>query len=180
VQSPTWSGYLIPSSSSIFTQVSGAWTVPAVDCSSTPTGGAVIWVGIGGFTWPSGGTSGTLLQTGVRTDCVNGVPQYDGWFEEWPSVPNAFRTFAGFPVSPGDTIQASVYRNNTGSWTTRVDDLTTGLSGVMVTGQGWGVMTDGGNGTFPLQGSTAGLSYAGGHSAEWIVEDYSVNGSPVP
>jgi hypothetical protein len=54
-----------------------------------------------------------------------------------------------------------------------VDDLTTGLSGVMVTGEGWGVEADGGTGTFPLQGSTSGLFYSGGHTAEWIVEDYS-------
>lgn len=65
-------------------------------------------------------------------------------------------------------------------WETRVDDLTTGLSGVMVTGEGWGVFADAGNGTFPKQGSTAGLSYSGGYTAEWIVEDYSLNGSVVP
>jgi hypothetical protein len=41
----------------------------------------------------------------------------------------------------------------------------------MVTGEGWGVSTDGGNGLFPKQGSTVALSYSGGYTAEWIVED---------
>jgi hypothetical protein len=108
------------------------------------------------------------------------VQRNSGWFEEYPSTPNTLKNFLGFPVSPGDSIQASVYQGASGAWNTRVDDLTTGLSGVMVTGQGWGVFADGGNGTFTLQGSTAGLSYSGGYSAEWIVEDYSQNGSLVP
>jgi hypothetical protein len=44
----------------------------------------------------------------------------------------------------------------------------------MVTGSGWGVSTDGGDGTFLKQGSTAGLSYSGGYTAEWIAEDYAL------
>jgi hypothetical protein len=110
-------------------------------------------------------------------DCVNGSPQYSGWFEEYPSIPNFSKDFAGFPVSAGDSIEASVFQGSNGSWETRVDDLTTGLSGVMVTGEGWGVMSDSGDGTFPLQGSTAGLSYSGGYTAEWIVEAPTVQGA---
>lgn len=179
-ENPIWSGYVVPSSSTLFTAVSGRWTVPTLNCSATPNGGAGVWVGIGGYGWPTGGSSGTLLQTGVRTDCVNGVAQYAGWFEEYPSSPNTSKEFAGFPVSPGDVIEASVFQASTGAWETRVDDLTTGLSGVMVTGKGWGVSADGGNGSFLQQGSTAGLSYAGGYTAEWIVEDRGQNGSTVP
>jgi len=178
-QSPNWSGYVVPSSA-IFTDVSGAWAVPTLDCSTTPNGGASIWVGIGGYGWPTGGISGLLLQTGVTTDCVDGVQQDRGWFELYPSSPNTEKDFLGFPVSPGDSIQASVFQGGSGAWETRVDDLTTGLSGVMVTGEGWGVSADAGNGSFSLQGSTAGLSYSGGYSAEWIVETYTLNGSIVP
>jgi len=176
-QNTNWSGYIVPSSGALVTDVSGQWTVPTLDCSVTPNGGAAIWVGIGGYGWPTGGTSGTLLQTGVTTDCVNGVQQDAGWFEE---LPNPSRDFAGFPVSPGDSIQASVFQGSSGAWETRIDDLTTGLSGVMVTGEGWGVSEDAGNGSFAEQGSTAGLSYSGGYTAEWIVEDYTQNGSLVP
>lgn len=177
--SPNWSGYVVPSSS-LITEASGVWTVPALNCSATPTGGASTWVGIGGFSWPTGGTSGGLLQTGVTTNCVNGVQQDLGWWEEVPSIPNYARNFSGFTVYPGNVIRASVFEGSSGAWETRVDDLTTGLSGVMVTGQGWGVLADAGNGTFLKQGSTAGLSYSGGYTAEWIVEDYSENGGMVP
>jgi hypothetical protein len=167
-ESPIWSGYVIPSSSQLFTEVSGDWTVPSLDCSATPNAGVGIWVGIGGW-----GTSGVLLQTGITNTCVNGVQQDIGWWEEYPSVPNHSQVFSNFPVSPGDSIAASVYQGSTGAWETRVDDLSTGLSGVMVTGEGWGVMVDG-SGTFPEQGSTADLSYSGGYTAEWIVEDYTL------
>ena len=172
-ESPNWSGYIVPSTSDLVTDASGAFTVPTLDCSVTPDGGASFWVGIGGEQWSTGGSSGALLQTGVTTDCVGGVAQYAGWFELFPSSPNTDVYFRGFPVSPGDQIVASVFQGSTGAWETKVDDLSTGLSGVMVTGEGWGVSTDGGNGSFLKQGSTVNLSYAGGYTAEWIAEDYT-------
>ena len=54
-----------------------------------------------------------------------------------------------------------------------MDDLTTGLSGVMTIGSGWGVRTDACDGTFDPQGHTTNLSFSGGYTAEWIVEDYA-------
>jgi hypothetical protein len=174
--SPSWSGYVVPSSSALVTNVSGQWTVPTLNCAVTPNADGSIWVGIGGFGWPTGGSSGTLLQTGIGMHCANGSPQYDGWFEEFPSIPNHSEVFTGFPVSAGDSIEASVYQGSNGNWVTRVDDLTTGLSGWMITGEAWGVGSDSGS-TFSDQGSTAGLSYSGGYTAEWIVEAPTVQGS---
>jgi hypothetical protein len=43
--------------------------------------------------------------------------------------------------------------------------------GHVVTGAGWGVTTVGSD-TFRYQGLTTYLSYSGGYTAEWIVEDY--------
>lgn len=170
--SSNWAGYIVPSSA-LITGASGSFTVPTLDCSATPDGGAGIWVGIGGEQWPTGGTSGVLLQTGVTADCVNGAATYHAWWEEYPSIPNTSRDFSGLPVSPGDQIEASVSQWSDGSrWQTCVDDLTSGVSGLMVTGEGWGITT-GGCGNFQQQGSTAGLSYSGGYTAEWIVEDYA-------
>lgn len=170
-QSTNWSGYIVYSSSEVVTQVSGKWTVPTLDCSSTPNAGASEWVGIGG----AGSGTGVLLQTGIATDCVNGAQQNSAW---WELLPAAAVYFGGFTVSTGDTIQATVSQWSDGSrWQTRVDDLTTGLSGIMVTGEGYGVMTDGSS-TFPIAGS-ANVSYAGGYSAEWIVEAYESAGSQV-
>jgi len=178
-QSANWSGYVLPSASP-FTQVGGRWTVPTLDCMTTPSGGAAIWVGIGGYPAQSGGATGSLLQTGITTDCVDGVQQNRGWWEEYPSEPNRSADFVGFPVSAGDDIQASVFIGPAGAWQTRIDDLTTGLSGVMVMGSGWGIRSDSGDGTFVAQGQTAGLSFDGGYTAEWIVEDYDELGSPIP
>ncbi len=62
-----------------------------------------------------------------------------------------------------------------GQWETVLEDLTTGIEGVMVTEEGYGVTSIGSN-SFTQQGSTVGLSYSGGTTAEWIVEDY---GSPM-
>jgi len=50
-----------------------------------------------------------------------------------------------------------------------------------VTGEGWGVSSGGCVGTFYEQGTTVALSYSGGHTAEWIVEDYGQpDGSQIP
>ena len=176
VPSPNWSGYVVPSSGPIITGAHGEWVVPTLDCAATPNAGDAIWVGLGGFTGPTGGSSGVLLQTGVTTDCVNGAQQDFGWWEEYPSSPNHLVPFFGFPVYPGNTIAASVYQSSAGAWVTKVDNLSTGLSGIMVTGAGWGVGSDSGTGTFSLQGSTVGLYYSGGYTAEWVVEDYGLSG----
>jgi len=168
--SANWSGYVVPSAGSLITEASGEWTVPTLDCANTPNGGAATWVGIGGY----GGRSGALIQTGVDAICVDGAQQDLPWWEIYPSDPNYDIYFNDFTVSPGDSLKASILQTSTGSWETRLDDLSTGQSGIMVTGAIWGVYTDGSHAPFPEQGSTAGASYAGGYTAEWIVEDYTL------
>jgi Peptidase A4 family len=163
---------VLPSSTSIFTDAAGTFTVPTVDCSVTPDGGVSTWVGIGGQGWPDGTSAGALLQTGVTSDCVSGAQVNSGWWELYPSDPNHSYLFSGFPVSPGDMITASVYQDTGGMWWTRLDDTTTGLSGYLKVGGNWGVGTDA-SGVYYTQGSGALLSYTGGYSAEWIVEDYT-------
>lgn len=177
--SANWSGYVTSSGGALVTEASGVWTVPQLDCSRTPEGGLATWIGIGGARTAAGQSSGVLLQTGVTTDCVDGSQRDVGWWEEYPSSPNSEVSFSGLTVSPGDAVQASVYEASGGAWVTRLDDLTEGESGVMVTGESWGVSLDG-SGTFSDQGSTATLVYAGGTTAEWIAEDYRKEGSLVP
>lgn len=172
-QDLNWSGYVYVNSSVIY-DVSGEWTVPTLDCGATPNATASIWAGAGG----DGPGTGALLQTGVLTMCTNGVQENAGWWEELPSDPNHPNPFDNFPVAAGDVIDASVYQTTTGAWETRVNDLSTGLSGIMITGEGWGVYQDGSDSSFPEQGSTAGLSYSGGTSAEWIVEDPGATPAP--
>jgi hypothetical protein len=178
-QSTNWSGYVLPSPTAL-NWVSGSWTAPTLDCSATPNGGVAIWVGIGGYPSPPDGASGTLLQTGITADCIDGAQQNRAWWEQYPSEPNRSADFAGFPISPGDRIQAAVFVGPSGAWQTRLDDLTTGMSGVMTIGSGWGIRSDAAGGAFTQQGDTSGLSFSGGYTAEWIVEDYAELGSPVP
>ena len=159
-----WSGYAVPSDGALITDVSGEWTVPTVDCADTPNAYEATWVGTG-----ESGSAGDLLQTGTGDECVDGIQQAYAWWEEYPEVIPSI-IFSYLQVSPGDSIEASVYRNATGQWVTRVDDLTMGLSGWMITGDAYGVGTDRG-GTFTTQGSTTSLTYSGGYTAEWIVED---------
>ena len=166
--STNWSGYQVNSSSAVITGVSGDWTVPTLNCSDGSYSDDATWVGIGG----AGGASGPLLQTGVEDECVDGVQQDSGWWEEFPSTPNYSYTFSSFSVAPGDSIAATVYQTVDGSWEACLSNLTTGTSGIMVTGDAWGVnATTSCTGTFTVQGSTTGLSYSGGYTAEWIVED---------
>lgn len=161
--STNWSGYVLPTST-IVTDVSGEWTVPTLNCTDTPNGDSSTWVG-------TGGTQGTsLLQTGVNDNCVNGVQVDSGWWELVPATPNHEEIFSNFPVSPGNTIEASVFEQSDGAWATEVADLNTGLTGFMITGQSWGVGVTTAT-SYSVQGNTTGLSYSGAYSAEWIEED---------
>jgi hypothetical protein len=165
--SPNWSGYVVPSTTPV-TSVSGQFTVPKLNCKHTPNAGESTWAGIGG----AGASSGDLLQTGVRSDCEGGAQRNDAaWWEEYPQKPEI--DFNTMSVSPGDSMRASVVQNPGGSWTTRLDDLTTGISGVMTTGQSFGTVLDS-SPTVWLheEGSAAAVSYAGGYTAEWIVEAF--------
>jgi len=84
-------------------------------------------------------------------------------------------------ISPGDEIEASVYQAIDGSWVTRLDDLTTGVSGVMDTGKSWGTVLDSAPNTWlAREGDASTISYTGGYTAEWIVEDFGRSGSLVP
>jgi hypothetical protein len=174
--SSNWSGYIVPSTS-LITAVSGRFIVPRLNCTHTSNAGESMWVGIGG----SSPTSGDLLQTGVRSDCVGSVQDNNpGWWEEFPEAPEI--DFQSMSVSAGDAMLASVAKNLDGSWTTRLDDLTKRVSGVMTTGGFYGTMSDANFGTWLTQeGPADTISYAGGYSAEWIVEDFEFsNGTLAP
>jgi uncharacterized repeat protein (TIGR02543 family) len=175
--SPNWSGYVVPSSTDLVTDAQGDWTVPTMNCGDTPNGDSSAWVGIGGEQWATGGFSGVLLQTGTGSDCVDGVQENSAWWEEYPSSPNHEVDFSDFTVFAGDEIEAFVFQTRTGAWATKVTDLNTGLTGFMITGDSWGVGLTSAS-TFSIQGSTAGLSYSGAYTAEWIVEDTGVAATP--
>lgn len=154
-----WAGYVIAPGRDV-DAVSGVWTVPTLNCRQTPNAQLGVWAGIGGVDEP-------LLQTGVGDGCSNGAQHDQAWWE-LANAHNPFY-FSGLFVGPADQMQASVYLNQSGQWVTRIDNLTTGWSGWMVAGGTWGVGRDG-SGSFTNEGSASGISYAGGNTAEWVVE----------
>lgn len=172
--SANWSGYVVPSAS-LVTEASGQFTVPSLDCKTGIHAGVSAWVGIGG----AGASAGPLLQTGVRSVCISGTQFVNaGWWAEFPKYPEV--DFDGNFVSAGDLVRATVSRNSDGSWATRLDDVTSGVSGVMTTGQSYGTVRDSDPSAWVHEdGSAAGAVYSGGYSAEWIVEDFQQADMPL-
>ena len=169
-RSQNWSGYVLPSST-ILTQATTEWVVPHLNCVDTPNAQAGTWVGIGGVTWPTGSTSGSLFQTGTANNCVNGVQEESAWFELFPYMSTYSLIFSDFPITAGDTILGKVGMNTEDQWVAVLEDLTTGIQGVYEVGVGWDVSTIATNSLIvPLQQYGSGWSYSGGYSAEWIVE----------
>jgi Peptidase A4 family len=103
VRSPNWAGYIsLPQhSSGKFRFVEATFTVPSVNCTTTPSSFSVHWVGLDGF------NSGTVEQDGVESDCDGSTPAYSAWWETFPG--NTIQTV--FSLNAGDAVTASVFFN---------------------------------------------------------------------
>ncbi len=144
--SANWAGYVLALPGGCATSAGATWQVPTLDCpppGSAPVGDAD-WVGVDGTT-----SATFLFQTGVASQCINGVQVSHTWFEDIQSDPPAPEVSL-FPVSAGDTVTASVAQVSPGQWRSTITDTSTGESASQV------------------------LGYGGpGASAEWIEEDPS-------
>src|SRR5450755_1129895 len=105
VSSGNWAGYaaLPHHSGGKFRFVEATFTVPSVNCSTTPSSFSVHWVGLDGF------NSGTVEQDGIESDCDGSTPTYSAWWETFPC--NTIQTV--FSLKPGDAVIASVYFKST-------------------------------------------------------------------
>jgi hypothetical protein len=110
--STNWSGYAVTGGR--YTNVSATWKEPSVSCSGTAY--SSFWVGL------DGDTSSTVEQTGTDADCSGSTPQYYAWYEMYPKFPVNFSN----PVSPGDTMTASVRATGSGGFTLTISDTTRG------------------------------------------------------
>lgn len=141
VYSTNWSGYaaetnLSTPASNAVTMVSGSWIVPSV--TGKTNGYSSVWVGIDGYSSPS------VEQLGTEQDTSKtGATRYYAW---WEMYPNPSILISSVPISPGDSISASVTYSS-GAYTLQIADNTTGQS------------------FSTTQSATAQRS-----SAEWIVE----------
>jgi hypothetical protein len=118
--SSNWSGYAV--SGTTYRSVSGSWTQPAANCSSTTasTSSSAFWVGLGG----NSTDSSSLEQTGTEADCLaDGSIRYSAWYELLPAA----SVKAPLTVHAGDRISASVNVNGT-AVTVKLKNLTTGKS----------------------------------------------------
>jgi hypothetical protein len=115
--STNWSGYAV-SGFGPYKSVSSTWRQPAVDCSRTPTGWSAFWVGL------DGDTTNTVEQTGSDADCSKGTAVYYAWYEMYPKYPVNYAN----PVSPGDSLSASVTYSGSGYFRLTLSDETKGWS----------------------------------------------------
>lgn len=151
-----WAGYAVETNlnspqSNAVSDVKGSWTVPQVNCKSTPNAYSSFWIGIDGY------SSGTVEQTGTDSDCSSGSARYYAWYEMYPKFPTNLK----MTVTPGDTMTAEVqYRN--GKFQITISDFnpTTGKTQFFATTQ---------------KSPNAQRS-----SAEWIAEAPSSSGGVLP
>lgn len=170
IASPNWAGYIGVSSAPV-TAVTATFTVPTLNCTATPNGSESTWDGIGGAN-----PGEALIQTGVESDCVNGVQIDLPWWEIVGGTTNLpEQPFTSFPVQAGDILTVSVTQDATsGAWLTCLSDAGTGEMGVMLTGSSAGIgqgSCNSGISSYTPQADTSTYSYAGGTTAEWIAED---------
>jgi len=105
VRSGNWAGYaaLPQHSRGQFRFVEATFTVPSVNCGTTPTSFSVHWVGLDGI------NSNTVEQDGVESDCAGAsgtTPTYSAW---WETFPGTVQTV--FSLNAGDAVTASVFFN---------------------------------------------------------------------
>ncbi len=143
--SSNWSGYAIGGGR--YTSIAGSWVVPTVQPSSQATYSAS-WVGIDGF------SNSDLIQAGTEQDFVQGVAQYQAW---WEILPAPETLIPSVTVHPGDHMTVSIAEVGPGSWAITLVDSTTGQ-----------------------QFSTTQPYTGPGTSAEWIEEAPSVGGRIAP
>jgi hypothetical protein len=140
-----------------YTSVSGQITVPAPQL---PSGAdsftsycASAWVGIDGDT-----CSTVILQSGLDF-CVQGnSTSYSAWYEWYPDYAH---DFSNIQISAGNVVNVSVEATSVNSGTVVIENLSTGTSV---------------NHTFPPNFSGKLCEF----NAEWIVEDFSINGGLAP
>src|ERR1700722_6959164 len=119
-QSRNWDGYItyVSSEGTDFDAVQAEWTQPTVTCPKS-NAWTVFWVGLDGW-W-----NDTVEQGGTSAECIKGVPQYETWWEMYPT--NAITTV--FAINPGDAMTAAVtYKTATSTFVITVSDTTSGNS----------------------------------------------------
>jgi len=124
--SSNWSGYVVSATDAAtgtatsYASVSGTWTQPTADCSSSSGSASAFWVGLGG----NSEVSQALEQAGTEVDCsANGTASYSAWYELVPAP----SVKVSLKVGAGDRMYGSVKVNRT-NVTVLLKNLTRGTS----------------------------------------------------
>jgi hypothetical protein len=124
-----WAGFVDKAKNPDLHGAVGAWTVPRVVCAAGETSRLAVWVGIGGDYRTTNGVE-TLYQDGTDSDCLNGLPRYYAWQQQFgePNLaqkvsrrvkrypaqlvlgcdPQSETICTPLSVQPGDKISASI------------------------------------------------------------------------
>jgi Peptidase A4 family len=111
-----WTGYIDLAHRGVkFRYVATRFRVPTATCTSSNSK-ASFWVGLDGAGTP------TVEQVGISTNCQNGHPRYQSWYEMFPEGAQY-----KFSVHPGDSISMWVSQNSSGGiYELSVTDTTAG------------------------------------------------------
>jgi hypothetical protein len=109
-----WAGYV--ATGDTYTSVTGTWTVPTVEPSSSLSADAT-WVGIGGVKSRDLIQAGTVAQNGSSP-----TPTYRAWYE---MLPNEMQQIS-MSVKPGDSITTSLKAETNNQWQISIKNNTTG------------------------------------------------------
>lgn len=105
--SSNWSGYAAftgtadapnPTYHSV-TEVQGSWIVPSLTPQESGNTYSSAWIGIDGF------NNFIVEQIGTEHDVIDQNPSYFAWFELYPA---GLQLIDGFPINPGDIIEANI------------------------------------------------------------------------
>lgn len=153
--SSNWAGAVLIGTG--YNTVTAEFTVPRPQY---PTGSASnvqycasAWVGIDGDTCTT-----AILQAGIDFCLLGSTVTYSAWYEWYPDYAH---DFGGINVSAGDVIRVTVDATSVTAGTATVENVSTGRSV-----------------THTFTGGVDGSLCE--YNAEWIVEDFQMNGSLVP
>lgn len=113
--SNSYSGYDIKGGSPRSGEVEASWVVPSIKCPLRGQTMVSMWTGL------LATDRAHLIQTGIRSTCLNGQATYTGWWETIPGPENALKQKT-FAVQPKDRIIATV------SWIPQAPNYTVQLT----------------------------------------------------
>lgn len=121
--SVNWAGYI--DTGPTFSSVAGDWVQPTATCPQNQVQQAAFWVGIGGYVQGDP----DIEQIGTDSDCLKGKgkknpggPNYYAWYQMYPQSLVVLPT-SSYPVSHGQTIEASVTVSGANKYTLDLTDV---------------------------------------------------------